>query len=43
MKLSDDRLRVLQPVLEQHLPRLQRLRDFALEDAVEPTRGILAK
>jgi hypothetical protein len=38
--LSDDRLRVIQPVLEQRIPRLQSLRDFEVEDAVAPTQGI---
>ncbi len=40
--LSDDRLRVVQPVLERRLPQLQALRDFELDDTVEPTPGILS-
>ncbi len=41
INLSDDRLRVLKPVLEQRAARLRALRDFELDDAVEPSRGIL--
>jgi len=41
--LSDERLRVVQPVLESRLPQLQALRDFPLDDAVAPTQGILDK
>ena len=41
--LSDDRLRVLQPVLENRLPQLRTLRDFEVDDAVAPTQGILDK
>jgi hypothetical protein len=43
INLSDDRLRVVQPVLEQRAPQLQTLRDFAVEDTVAPTQGILSK
>jgi hypothetical protein len=39
--LSDDRLRVVKPVLEQRHPHLQALRDFAVDDTVAPTQGIL--
>ena len=39
--LSDDRLRVLKPVLEHRLPQLRTLREFEVEDAVAPTQGIL--
>jgi hypothetical protein len=39
--LSDDRLRVVKPVLEQRLPPLNTLRDFVVDDAVAPTQGIL--
>jgi hypothetical protein len=38
--LTDDRLRVVQPVLEQRLSQLQDLRAFEPDDAVEPTQGI---
>ena len=41
--LSDDRLRIVQPVLENHLPQLRALRDFEFDDAVAPTQGILDK
>ena len=41
--LSDDRLRVLKPVLESRRAQLQALRDFPLDDAVAPTQGILDK
>jgi hypothetical protein len=39
MSLTDDRLRVVKPVLEQRLPQLQALRAFECDDAVEPTQG----
>ena len=39
--LSDDRLRVVAPVLKSRLARLQLLREFELDDAVAPTQGIL--
>lgn len=39
--LSDDRLRVVQPVLEHRLPQLQAFRDFEVDDAIAPTQGIL--
>ena len=41
--LSDDRLRIVAPVLEHRLPQLQALRGFELDDTVEPTQGILEK
>lgn len=43
ISLSDDRLRVLKPVLEHRLPQLQALREFEVDDTVEPTQGILDK
>jgi len=39
--LSDDRLRVVAPVLRNRLARLQTLRDFELEDRVAPTSGVM--
>ena len=39
--LSDDRLRVLAPVLKNRLTRIQALRDFEVDDSVTPTPGIL--
>ena len=39
--LSDDRLRVVKPVLEHRLPQLQAFRDFEVDDAIAPTQGIL--
>ena len=39
--LSDDRLRVVKPVLEHRLPQLQAFRDFEVDDSVAPTQGIL--
>ena len=39
--LSDERLRVVKPVLEHRLPQLRALRDFEVDDAVAPTQGIL--
>ena len=41
--LSDDRLRVVKPVLERRLPQLRALRDFEIDDTVAPTQGILDK
>ena len=41
--LSDDRLRVVKPVLEHRLPELRTLRDFQVDSGVEPTQGILDK
>ena len=43
LHLSDDRLGLLKPVLEQRMPGLQRLRAFELDDSVAPTQGILDK
>ena len=43
LHLSDDRLGLLKPVLEQRMPGLQRLRAFQLDDSVAPTQGILDK
>jgi hypothetical protein len=39
--LSDDRLRVLAPVLKNRLTRVQTLRDFEIDDSVAPTPGIM--
>jgi len=39
--LSDHRLRLLAPVLQNRLARLQVLRDFEVDDDVAPTQGIL--
>jgi hypothetical protein len=39
--LSDDRLRVVAPVIKNRLARLQVLRDFEINDSVAPTQGIL--
>ena len=39
--LSDERLRVLKPVLERRIPQLRALRDFEFDDAVGPAHGIL--
>lgn len=43
ISLSDDRLRVVKPVLEHSLPQLRALRDFEVDDTVAPTQGILDK
>ena len=40
-QLSEERLRVLKPVLERSLPQLRALRDFEFDDAEGPTQGIL--
>jgi hypothetical protein len=41
--LSDERLRVLKPVLDNRKSQLDALRRFVIDDAVEPTPGILRK
>ncbi len=41
--LSDNRLRIVKPVLERRLPQLRALRDFEIDDSVAPTQGILDK
>ena len=43
MNLSDDRLRVVKPVIEHSLPQMQALRNFEIDDSVAPTPGILNK
>ena len=39
--LTDERLRVVKPVLENRLPQVRALREFAFDDTVEPPQGIL--
>jgi len=39
--LTDDRLRVIRPVLEHLLPRWPELRDFEVHANIAPTPGIL--
>jgi hypothetical protein len=41
--LSDDRLRVIMPVLEHRLPQMRAFRDFEVDDSVAPTHGVLNK
>ena len=41
--LSDDRLRILKPVLDQRQGQLQSLRAFQPADTIAPTAGILEK
>ena len=41
--LSDDRLRVVKPVLEKRLPQVQALRDLEIDDTIAPTQGVLDK
>jgi len=41
VQLSDERLRVLRPVLNRRQPQSQALRDFAIDDHVAPTQGII--
>jgi hypothetical protein len=43
ISLSDDRLRILKPVLEQRQRQLQDLRAFQPADTIAPTPGILEK
>jgi hypothetical protein len=42
-QLSEERLRILKPVVERRIRQLQPLRDFAFDDAIEPAQGILDK
>lgn len=39
--LKEERLRILQPVLQRRSRQLRKLRDAELDDSVEPTLGIL--
>ena len=39
--LSDGRLKVVAPVLQNRLARLQMLRDFEVDDSVAPRQGVL--
>jgi hypothetical protein len=41
--LSDERLRIIEPVLEHGLPQLRAFRNFEIDDSVAPTQGILDK
>jgi hypothetical protein len=41
--LTDDRLRIVEPVLEHRLTQLRALRDFEIDDGVAPTQGILIR
>jgi hypothetical protein len=41
--LSDDRLRVVKPVIERRLADLRALREFEIDDSVAPVQGILEK
>jgi hypothetical protein len=40
LALSPERARVLQPILERRQAGLRALRDFAVDDRVEPAHGI---
>lgn len=37
--LNDERLQVLKPVLEHRAPQLRALREFEIDDTVEPAHG----
>lgn len=39
VELSEDRRRILEPILEQRRAQLQTLRAFPVDDAVEPSHG----
>jgi hypothetical protein len=39
--LTDDRLRIVKPVLEGRRSQLQAFREFEIDDSVEPTHGCL--
>lgn len=39
--LSDDRLRIVKPVLEQRQAQIRALREFEVDDSIAPTQGIL--
>jgi hypothetical protein len=41
--LSDDRLRVIKPVLEHRQAQLRALREFEAGDTVAPAQGVLDK
>ena len=41
IELNDDRLRILEPILRQRKTQLQAVRDFDIDDSVEPTNGCL--
>jgi hypothetical protein len=41
--LTDDRLRILKPILENRKAQLDTLRRFAIDDVIEPTQGIPRK
>ncbi len=43
IKLSDERLRVIQPVVGQRLSELSGMRDLEVDDRIAPTPGILYK
>jgi len=43
VNLTDERLRVVKPVILQRLPQLLALRNFEIDDAVSPTPGIIDK
>ncbi len=36
IKLSDERMRVLRPILERREAQLQALRDFSIDDSISP-------
>jgi hypothetical protein len=42
-KMSDERLRVIKPVVEQRFSELRAIRDFEIDDRVAPTVEILRK
>ena len=39
VKLSEERLRVLQGTLDQRKARIQVVRDFEIDDSIEPSNG----
>lgn len=39
VKLSEERLRVLQGTLDQRKARIQVVRDFEIDDSIEPANG----
>ena len=39
--LSDERLRIMKPVLEQRQAQIRALREFEVNDSIAPTQGIL--
>lgn len=42
-RLADERWRILAPVMEQRWAQMRPLRSYVIDEAVEPTAGILSE